>query len=78
MISWLTAQGSKFSGTKLMVAESYNFNRTMTDPILNNATAAAQVSIIARHIYGNGFSDYPLARTKGKEVWMTEHFTQMQ
>jgi O-glycosyl hydrolase len=76
MISWVTAQGSKFSGTKLMVAESFNFNRTMTDPILNNAAAAAQVSIIAGHIYGNGLSDYPLARNMGKEVWMTEHYTE--
>jgi len=33
------------------------------------------VDIIGGHIYGGGLSDYPLAREKGKEVWMTEHFT---
>jgi O-glycosyl hydrolase len=74
-ITWLTDQGSRFRDTKLMVAESVNFNRTLTDPILNDDAAAAQVDIIAGHIYGGGLSDYALARDKGKEVWMTEHYT---
>jgi O-glycosyl hydrolase len=75
MVDWLTTQGSKFEGTPLIAAESFNFNRAMTDPILNDPAAAAPVGIIGGHIYGRGLADYPLARSLGKEVWMTEHYT---
>jgi len=75
LIDWISAHGSKFGETKLMAPESFNFNRTLSDPILNDAEAEAQVDIVAGHIYGGGVADYPLAREKGKEVWMTEHYT---
>lgn len=75
MISWLVGQASKFGNTKLMAAESYNFNRAATDPILNDPSAEPLFDIVAGHIYGNGLYDYPLARQKGKEIWMTEHYT---
>lgn len=78
MINFLKEQGAKFGSTKLIVAESFNFNKSKTDPILNDAAAERYVSIIGGHIYGGGISDYPLARTKGKEVWMTEHYTESQ
>jgi glucuronoarabinoxylan endo-1,4-beta-xylanase len=75
ILEWVVEQGPKFADTQLIAAESFNFNRTMTDPILNDPAAAAEVDIIGGHIYGNGLFDYPLAREKGKEVWMTEHYT---
>lgn len=59
--------------TKLMAAESFNFNQAFTDVILNDATAASKVSIIGGHIYGGGLKKYDNALNKGKEVWMTEH-----
>lgn len=59
--------------TRVIMAESFNFNKTKTDPILNDAQARANVDIVGGHIYGSGLSDYPLARNNGKEVWMTEH-----
>lgn len=31
------------------------------------------MSIIGGHLYGGTIQDYPLARSKGKELWMTEH-----
>lgn len=62
-------------GTRVLAAESFNFNRSYTDPILNDSAATANVDIIGGHIYGNGLYDYPLARSKGKPVWMTEHLT---
>src|SRR5690606_23028612 len=31
--------------------------------------------IIGGHIYGGGTAAYPLAEEKGKEIWMTEHYT---
>jgi glucuronoarabinoxylan endo-1,4-beta-xylanase len=59
--------------TKLMAAESFNFNQNFTDVILNDATAASKVGIIGGHIYGSGLKKYDNALNKGKEVWMTEH-----
>jgi glucuronoarabinoxylan endo-1,4-beta-xylanase len=59
--------------TRVLMSESFNFNKSYTDPILNNSTARGNVDIIGGHIYGGGLSDYPLARNHGKEVWMTEH-----
>ena len=76
IVDFLSSQGSRFGDTKLIAAESFNFNHSITDPILNSATAEPQVDIIGGHIYGGGLADYPLARNKGKEVWMTEHFTE--
>jgi glucuronoarabinoxylan endo-1,4-beta-xylanase len=61
--------------TRVMVAESYHFDHSFTDPILNDPSAEAQADVIGGHIYGGGLADYPLARSKGKEVWMTEHYT---
>ena len=60
-------------GTDIIVPESFNFNHTISDAILNDPTAAANVAIIGGHIYGGGIGSYPLAESKGKEVWMTEH-----
>jgi glucuronoarabinoxylan endo-1,4-beta-xylanase len=60
-------------GIKIIAPESYNFNHTISDAILNDPVAASHVSIIGGHIYGGGLAPYPLAINKGKEVWMTEH-----
>ena len=59
--------------TRVIMCESFNFKKSYTDPILNDAQARGNVDIIGGHIYGSGLSDYPLARNNGKEVWMTEH-----
>ncbi len=75
MASFLTSQGPRFGDTKIIAAESFNFNRQATDPLLNDPAVAEQLDIVGGHIYGNGLADYPLARQRGKEVWMTEHYT---
>jgi glucuronoarabinoxylan endo-1,4-beta-xylanase len=46
----------------------------MTDPTLNNTTAASHVAVAAGHFYGGGNSVHQNALNKGKRVWMTEHF----
>lgn len=74
-INYLKAEGSRFGTLKVMAPESLNFSKALGDPILNDATAALQFDIVAGHLYGVSPSDYPLARSKGKELWMTEHFT---
>jgi glucuronoarabinoxylan endo-1,4-beta-xylanase len=73
--SWLAEQGSRFGDTKLIAAESFNFNPNITNPILQHPVAVNEVDIIGGHIYGRPPTDYPLARSLGKELWMTEHYT---
>lgn len=77
---WNTSQMKKFVkengafiNTRIIVPESFNFNHTISDSILNDSAAAANIDIIGGHIYGGGLAPYPLALNKGKEIWMTEH-----
>ena len=60
-------------GVPVMCPESFQFIKTMSDSILNDSLATAHTGMIAGHIYGGGLEPYPLAREKGKELWMTEH-----
>jgi O-glycosyl hydrolase len=75
MAAWLAAEGPRFGETKLIAAESFNFNPLMTDPILQDPAAEPELDIIGGHLYGRRPTDYPLARSLGKELWMTEHYT---
>ena len=75
MLNFL-ANNASVIPTRVMAAESYHFAHSFTDPILNDAAAEPNVDIIAGHIYGGGVADYPLARSKGKEIWQTEHYTE--
>ena len=65
-------------GTRVIAPESFQFRRNYSDPILNDSLAAAHTDIIGGHTYGGGLGPYPLARDMGKEVWMTEHYTDSQ
>ncbi|MCF7802947.1 MAG: T9SS type A sorting domain-containing protein [Candidatus Marinimicrobia bacterium] len=60
-------------GVPVIAPESYNFNKTISNLILNDSIAAAHLSIVGGHLYGGGLDPYPLAWEKGKELWMTEH-----
>ncbi|MGA9120311.1 MAG: FlgD immunoglobulin-like domain containing protein [Bacteroidota bacterium] len=78
--SWNATQFLKFMknnaasiGTRVMMPESQNFVHALSDSTLNDSAAAANVAIVAGHIYGGGLGPYPLAVSKGKEFWMTEH-----
>ncbi len=64
--------------TRVMAPESFQYRRTYSDPILKDSAACANLDIMAGHIYGAGLSPYPLAEQKGKEIWMTEHYTDSQ
>jgi len=74
--AYLAAHGSKFGSLKVIAPESLGFITKYSDPILNNASAEPHVDIIGGHLYGVQPKDYPLARQKGKELWMTEHYTE--
>ncbi|MDQ7807428.1 glycoside hydrolase family 30 beta sandwich domain-containing protein [Amycolatopsis sp. A133] len=62
--------------TRVIAPESFQYRKTMSDPILNDPAALANVDIIGTHLYGTRFADlpYPLFQQKGggKELWMTE------
>lgn len=58
---------------KVVAAEAVNFKKMYTDPVLNDPVAVNNLDIVGGHLYGGGLTDYPLARAKGKEIWMTEH-----
>lgn len=77
MVTFLKENASIIQN-KIMAPESFQFRRPFTDAILNDPDACAEVDIIGGHIYGDGAEPYPLAESKGKEVWMTEHYTDSQ
>jgi glucuronoarabinoxylan endo-1,4-beta-xylanase len=66
-------------GTKLISCESFSYSKSYYDPILNDASALANVAVLGTHLYGTQVSAYayPLFDSKGagKERWMTEHYT---
>ena len=74
MLTFMKQYANKI-GNLVIAPESFQFRRTMTDPILNDSIACANVDIIGGHIYGGGLAAYPLAEQKKKEIWMTEHLT---
>jgi len=61
---------------RVIAPESFQYRKNLSDPILNDSAALANVDIIGTHLYGTRFADfpYPLFREKGggKELWMTE------
>jgi glucuronoarabinoxylan endo-1,4-beta-xylanase len=63
-------------GTRVIAPESFQYVKSMSDPILNDATALANLDILGAHLYGTPFANfpYPLFQQKGqgKELWMTE------
>lgn len=73
MFNFVKNYAHLIKGTYVMAPESFQFRRNMSDPILNDSVACANTDIICGHIYGAGLSSYPLAMSKGKEIWMTEY-----
>lgn len=62
----------------VMMPESFNFNQAVSNPTLNDPLAAANVDYIGGHLYGATIRDYPLARSLGKHMWMTEYLVNDQ
>ena len=75
LLNFLKAEGAGLAAaTKVMMPESFQFRHPMSDPSLNDATAASYISIIGGHLYGGTIQTYPLATDQGKELWETEHY----
>jgi glucuronoarabinoxylan endo-1,4-beta-xylanase len=60
-------------GVRIIADEAAHFDRTITDAILNDPVGAANLSIVGGHLYDATAQSYPLAKSKGKDVWMTEY-----
>ena len=73
MLTFMKQYAGALTGTKVMAPESFQFRRDMADPIMNDSAACANTDIVCGHIYGAGLTSYPLAKSKGREVWMTEY-----
>ncbi len=78
MDAWAASYGSVLTSganpVNLMMPESFYFASSMSDPALNDSSAASNISIIAGHLYGSPPYYYANAVSKGKNVWMTEHY----
>lgn len=61
---------------RLIAPESFSYNKSISDPVLNDPQALANVDIVGTHLYGTQWKDfaYPLFRQKAsnKQLWMTE------
>ncbi len=59
--------------SQIIAPEGVHFTHSLSDPILNDPEACAELDILGGHFYGWNGASYPLAISKGKEVWMTEY-----
>jgi glucuronoarabinoxylan endo-1,4-beta-xylanase len=61
---------------RVIAPESFQYKKGMSDPILNDAKALANMDILGTHLYGTKVNDlpYPFFKQKGsgKDLWMTE------
>ena len=64
---------------RVMAPESFGYKKGMSDPLLNDAQALANLDILGAHTYGTLIRElpYPLFKEKGvgKDLWMTEVYT---
>ncbi len=62
--------------SRVIAPESFQYRKNLSDPILNDPAALANMDILGAHLYGTQIRDfpYPLFKEKGegKELWMTE------
>lgn len=75
MLRFMKENAGSIQG-KVIAPESFSYLKNMSDPILNDPQALANMDILGAHTYGTNFSDfaYPLFKQKGagKDLWMTE------
>ncbi|WP_274524576.1 RICIN domain-containing protein [Micromonospora trifolii] len=75
MLRFLRENAGSIS-TRVIAPESFQYVKSVSDPILNDSAALANVDIIGAHLYGTSYANfaYPLFKQKGagKELWMTE------
>ena len=64
---------------RIIAPESFSYNKSYYNAIINDPSALAQVDIIGTHLYGTTYNNfaYPLYKQKAssKQLWMTEVYT---
>lgn len=77
-VNFIKGHRSKIN-CKLMSPESFQYLKNVYDPILNDPAALANVDIFGTHLYGTPYSNFPyplfVQKGAGKELWMTEVYT---
>lgn len=73
MRDFIRDHGQTITATRLMAPECASNNQNYLNTILSDPGAVANLDIAAGHIYGGGVTENQLAKSLGKEVWMTEH-----
>ncbi|GIH23304.1 glucuronoxylanase xynC [Acrocarpospora phusangensis] len=75
MVRFLRENAGSIS-TRVIAPESFQYLKNMSDPILNDSAALANVDILGAHLYGTSYANFPYPlfkqRGAGKELWMTE------
>jgi len=72
------------NGTKVISAESFAYQKTLYNKVLNDANALKNWDILGAHFYAStaasadSWFEYALADQKNVERWMTEHYTESQ
>ena len=62
------------TNTKMMSPESFSYNKSFYNAILNNSKAFENCDMFGTHFYGTqrNSMDFPALENCGKEIWMTE------
>ena len=65
------------TNTKMMSPESFSYGKDYYNAILNNSKALANCDMFGTHLYGTqrNSMDFPVLENSGKEIWMTEVYT---
>jgi glucuronoarabinoxylan endo-1,4-beta-xylanase len=79
LLAFCRTNAAAITNAPVVMPESQSFNTAYSDPTLNDPVAAANVHLIAGHLYGvSTIQDYPNAHAKGKPTWMTEYLVNDQ
>lgn len=81
--AWTSAEIRRFMrdfagriSTRVIAPESFTYAKSLSDPILDDPQALANMDILGAHLYGTSYADFPYPKFqqqgKGKELWMTE------
>jgi glucuronoarabinoxylan endo-1,4-beta-xylanase len=74
MHTWIANYGSVLT-TRLIMPESYFFDKSLSQPSLDDPKTRNLIGIIGEHLYGvKNPPYYSQAVEAGKDVWMTEHY----
>lgn len=66
MRDFLKNYGHLIEGVKIAAPESFHFNQDFTNALLNDGEAAAELDIVAGHIYGGAWLPFRLPNSKAR------------